>query len=125
MLNVCAILVSTASIDVDVIGRHHLRGFFGDRTFDQRARAQEFERSLQIFGRCQRRLFALLARDIDAGTHADMHKPFHLERNQRFADGRAGYAKLFSKFTLSRQPLANGKFAALDQRAYLVCHLPV
>ena len=96
-------------------------GYRRQLTFDQLAGTDDFQRASRVVQRAHR--FA--GNDHDARAHAHFDKPFHLQRNQRFPHGRAGYPHLDGQVALRRQPGAHREFTALNELSQLVCNLSV
>ena len=114
---------SVASIPARSARRGRLRGLFGDRPFEQRARREDLERTCQRRRRDRGRF--LRGEHIDARPDPDPHASVHLERDQGFAHRRPRNAELRRELALGRQAVADGKLAAVDQLAELVRHLTI
>lgn len=70
---------------LDMFGSCKSGSFFGNCAFNNSARSQQFERSLEVFrweiG--ERRLAGI---DINAGAHPDVYKPLNLQYDQCLSD---------------------------------------
>src|SRR5438552_11696130 len=119
---------------------HHLQRFLhrrelrlfcragGERrafSFDDRARAEQFERTGE---RLMLRTAVAVARGIehvDAGADANLDQALDLQRNQTFANRRPGHPELTRQIPLRRQARSRRKLARAYQRSDLVGDLPI